>query len=117
MESFDTASFGKALSGNPRFALCGLALIYAAEFLWIIFPQPQRLGERNALESRLTRPQIRYGHWGIADLTAFKLQWICPDRNIECARKVSVEGCAVWAGWTGARPQSVALGSDLGVSF
>jgi hypothetical protein len=43
-----TASFGKALSGNPRFALCGLALIYAAEFLWIIFPQPQRLGERNA---------------------------------------------------------------------
>jgi len=46
--SFGTASFGNALSGNPRFALCGLALIYAAEFLWIIFPQPQRLGERNA---------------------------------------------------------------------
>jgi hypothetical protein len=117
MESFDTASFGKALSGNPRFALCGLALIYAAEFLWIIFPQPQRLGERNASRIKTYASTDPDGHWGIADLTAFKLQWICPDRNIECARKVSVEGCAVWAGWTGPRPQSVALGSDLGVSF
>ena len=69
------------------------------------------------LESRLTRPQIRYGHWGIADLTAFKLQWICPDRNIECARKVSVEGVCGLGRLARGQTAAVALGSDLGVSF
>jgi hypothetical protein len=48
-----------------------------------------------SLESRLTYPQIRYGHWGIADLTAFKLQWIGSDRNIDDARKVWVGGAVI----------------------
>jgi hypothetical protein len=65
------------------------------------------------LESRLTSPQIRYGHWGIADLTPFKLQWIWSDRNIDRARKVSAGGC----GFGRPRPQTLALGIDLGVSL
>jgi hypothetical protein len=64
------------------------------------------------LESRLTRPQIKYDNWGIADLTTFKLQWIGPDRNIDCARKVWAGGCQVRAD----PPQTLALRTDIGVS-
>ena len=65
------------------------------KFLWIIFPQPARRREGNVVaHPDLTDPQIRYGHWGIAELAAFKLQWICSDRNIDRARK----GLGRWDG-------------------
>ena len=88
---------GRLSSGNPRLALCGLALIYyyAVEIPVDIFLSRNGSAREMSLESRLTHPQIRHGHWGIADLTPFKLQWICSDRNIDGARKVWVTGCVV----------------------
>ena len=51
------------------------------------FSSAEMVSEGNDSRINLTDPQIRYGHWGIAALAAFKLQWICSDRNIDRAPK------------------------------
>jgi hypothetical protein len=61
-------------------------------FLWINFPGRRGFAMEISLESRLSDPQRQYDHWGIAELTAFKLQWIGRDRKIDGARKVSSAG-------------------------
>ena len=84
---------GTPSSGKPRLALCGLALIDAVE----IPVDYSYSAETAAREKRLSNQDLHIHRssraiGGIAELAAFKLQWICSDRNIDGARKVWARG-------------------------
>ena len=88
---------GTPLSGKPRFALCGLALICDAVEIPVDYFSSVETAVR---EKRLSNQDLTYTSTdpvrpfgGIAGLAAFKLQWICSDRNIDGARKVWAAGC------------------------
>jgi hypothetical protein len=51
-----------------------------------------------SLNRGLNDPRRRHGHWGSREPGIFKLQWICPNRNIDCARKVSATRAGGGAG-------------------
>lgn len=91
---------GKASSGKPRLALCGLALIdnrsgNSCGLLFLSRNGCAREIRPSNQDLRIHRSSTTIG--GIAELAAFKLQWICSDRNIDGARKVWAAGYGLGA--------------------